>query len=226
MIQTCRKITPCILLPGSVSFPVSRLYISLEHLSPFNPSSVLPTEGKRTQKKFIFTLSSHTKSIIHGTRYHIIINSISFKNQDPYIHILIQSHVSKSISHNLKIFPVMAGGDKGRPSKKHKSSSAKVLQITLLMLFERDFGFFLIGLKLGFFVQEDRRATVVDDEDAYYAEELDDDYRGGMPIYLILFSFCCLLFRMWIELIWMSWVIEWLKNDWNWYLCRRKEERL
>ncbi|KAG5563298.1 hypothetical protein RHGRI_005893 [Rhododendron griersonianum] len=44
----------------------------------------------------------------------------------------------------------MAGGDKGRPSKKHKSSSAK----------------------------EDRRATVVDDEDAYYAEELDDDYRG------------------------------------------------
>lgn len=47
------------------------------------------------------------------------------------------------------------------------------------MLFERDFGFFLIGLKLAFFVQEDRRATVVDDEDAYYAEELDDDYRGG-----------------------------------------------
>ncbi|KAI8569645.1 hypothetical protein RHMOL_Rhmol02G0293300 [Rhododendron molle] len=42
------------------------------------------------------------------------------------------------------------GGDKGRPSKKHKSSSAK----------------------------EDRRATVVDDEDAYYAEELDEDYRG------------------------------------------------
>lgn len=75
----------------------------------------------------------------------------------------------------------MAGGDKGRPSKKHKSSSAKVLQITLI-LFERNFGFFLIGLKLAFFVQEDRRATVVDDEDAYYAEELDEDYRGGMPI--------------------------------------------
>lgn len=112
----------------------------------------LQREKEPNTKQFIFTISSHTKSIIHGTRYHIIIiNSISFKNQDPYIHRLIQSHVSKSISHYLKIFPVMAGGDKGRPSKKHKSSSAKVLQITLLMLFERDFGFFLIGLKLGFF---------------------------------------------------------------------------
>lgn len=44
----------------------------------------------------------------------------------------------------------MGHGEKGRHSKKHKSSS-----------------------------KEDHRATVVEDDDSYYVEDLDDDYRDG-----------------------------------------------
>ena len=35
---------------------------------------------------------------------------------------------------------------------------------------------------MGIFVQEDHRATTVEDNDPYYAKELDDDICDGMSI--------------------------------------------
>jgi hypothetical protein len=49
----------------------------------------------------------------------------------------------------------------------------------------------MILTKLNHHLQEDHR-NFVEDEDAYYGEEIDDDYRDGIVFFLFNYNHCCL----------------------------------